>query len=57
MELSIQVMKLGFKEKGRIFYFNILGATKIGKLNYTAILISAKFTCDVRLVLILDIFT
>jgi len=56
LELSTQATKLGFKEKGSMFYFNNLGIAKRGKRNYMAILINEKFTCHVHSVLILDIF-
>jgi len=52
MELSIQAIKLGFKEKGRIFYFNTFRIAKIGNRICMAILINAKFTCHVHSVLI-----
>ena len=45
-----------FQGKIRIIYFNTLGIAKIGKRDYMAILINAKFMCHVHSVLILDIF-
>lgn len=54
--MSIQVTKLGLKEKSRIFYFNTLGVVKLGKRNIMAILINAKFRFHAHSVLIFDIF-